>query len=48
MVTVFDFSDADFTIGSFELTIPNGGESWAAGSFHQIKFNTISYRYLIL
>jgi hypothetical protein len=38
--TVFDFSDADFKIGSFKLTVPNGGESWGAGSFHQIKFIT--------
>jgi len=39
--TVFDFSDADFTIDTFippsiTVTSPNGGESWEAGSFHQI------------
>jgi len=41
--TVFDFSDADFTIDTLGLptisiTSPNGGESWSAGSFHLITF----------
>jgi hypothetical protein len=39
--TVYDFSDSDFTIGSFEVTIPNGAESWAAGTYHQIKWNDV-------
>jgi hypothetical protein len=38
--TLSDFSDADFSIGSFELTVPNGGESWGAGTFQQLKFKT--------
>jgi len=38
--TIFDFSDANFSIGSFELTSPNGGENWELGSFQKLKFNT--------
>ncbi|MCH8033697.1 MAG: hypothetical protein IH950_08080 [Bacteroidetes bacterium] len=36
---VFDFSDANFTL-SFNITVtsPNGGESWQAGTTHQIHW----------
>ncbi|MCH7974504.1 MAG: hypothetical protein IH949_11595, partial [Bacteroidetes bacterium] len=38
--SIFDFSDADFTIATFSpvitITSPIGGEVWQAGSFHLI------------
>ncbi|MCH9028436.1 MAG: T9SS type A sorting domain-containing protein, partial [Bacteroidetes bacterium] len=34
---IFDFSDADFTLSNeIIVTIPNGGESWQAGTLHNI------------
>ncbi|MEJ2195722.1 MAG: Ser-Thr-rich GPI-anchored membrane family protein, partial [Ignavibacteriaceae bacterium] len=38
--SVFDFSDANFTIyeGSITVTAPNGGESWAAGTTQSITW----------
>jgi hypothetical protein len=38
--SLFDFSDADFTIfaGSITVTSPNGGESWLAGSSRNITW----------
>jgi hypothetical protein len=39
--TLFDFSDADFSIieaDSILVTIPNGGEDWMMGTFQQIKW----------
>ena len=38
--TIFDFSDADFTVFSQQITItsPNGGENWQAGSTHDITW----------
>ncbi|MGE5280051.1 MAG: hypothetical protein ACM3L6_04830, partial [Deltaproteobacteria bacterium] len=39
--TVFDFSDANFTIrGGFTITAPNGGEKWPVGSSQSITWNT--------
>ncbi|MEJ2193522.1 MAG: Ser-Thr-rich GPI-anchored membrane family protein, partial [Ignavibacteriaceae bacterium] len=37
--SVYDFSDEYFSIASFEITVPNGGENWETGSFQQIKWN---------
>jgi hypothetical protein len=39
--TVYDFSDANFTIGSpqcLTLLVPNGGEVWFTGSSYQISW----------
>jgi len=38
--TVFDFSDANFTIVGNQVTVtsPNGGESWAAGTTRNITW----------
>jgi hypothetical protein len=38
--SIFDFSDADFTIVGYAITVnsPNGGESWQAGTQHQITW----------
>jgi surfactin synthase thioesterase subunit len=39
--TVFDISDADFTIelGTISVTSPNGGENWQAGNLQTITWN---------
>ncbi len=34
----FDISDSVFTISKLELTAPNGGENWAAGTQHSIHW----------
>ncbi|MCH7974704.1 MAG: hypothetical protein IH949_12630, partial [Bacteroidetes bacterium] len=36
---IFDFSDADFTLSNeIIVTVPNGGESWRAGTSHTINW----------
>ena len=39
--TIFDFSDANFSIiqGNITVTAPNGGETWAKGSMHPVLWN---------
>ncbi len=39
---VYDVSDKTFSIGSMNLTSPNGGERWQVGSTHTITWNNIS------
>jgi hypothetical protein len=40
-LNLFDMSDADFTIAGFQVTSPNGGESWVVGTEQTITWNTV-------